>query len=396
MLTKNSMPDLEQLLDVLAEYLDLDDLDCLSLPPAAYLSEELHTLELEQIFRHEWLCVGREEYIPNTGDYYSFDLLGDSLLVIRGDDGEVRALSNICRHRYMPLTEGKGNTRRVICPYHAWSYSTDGQLVAAPYMAGSKRFDMATCRLPQYRLESWAGFLFVNFDSEAASLASRMRTLDTHIGNYRVPGQLEIMHYESVWAGNWKLSAENSMEYYHHVGLHKDTVQVQMPAKNAYVPPPPKDLSFTHMRCGVGEEFKSADHPMNPKGNIELFNEEELTTGYMVYIFPAFTMAMRPNGNNWLSFLPNGTESTKILGGYLVSPDLLEESPHVGDERRELIEKVNQEDALATTELAKSMHSTQAQRGPLGPFEGTVAQFYRYLARTLVGASTERRALRSV
>ena len=396
MQTKNQNLNLSQLLDVFAQYLEQDDLNCLSLPPSAYLSEELHALELAEIFKHEWLCVGRQEYIPEPGDYYSFDLLGDSLLIIRGDDGEVRALSNICRHRYMPLTDGKGNTRRIVCPYHAWTYSTEGQLVGAPYMSGSKRFDMASCKLPAYRLETWAGFMFVNFDDEAPSLASRMQTLDTHIANYRVPGQLEIMHYEAQWAGNWKLSAENSMEYYHHVGLHKDTVQIQMPAKNAYVPPPPDDLSFTHMRCGMGEEFKTSDHPMNPKGNIDLFTDEELTTGYMVYIFPAFTMAMRPNGNNWLSFLPKGTENTSILGGYLVSPDLLEESPDIGVQRRELILKVNAEDALATTELAKAMHSTQAERGPLGPFEGTVAQFYRYLARTLNRERTQQPKLRSV
>ena len=282
-----------------------------------------------------------------------------------------------------------------MCPYHSWTYDTTGSLIAAPYMKGARRFRMDECRLPAYRLESWAGFLFVNLDEQAPPLATRMRTLDEHIVNYRVPSQVEIMHYEAEWAGNWKLSAENSMEYYHHVGLHKDTVQVQMPAKNAYVPAPPEDLSFTHMRCGMGEEYKSADHPMNPKGRLDTFTEEELTTGYMVYIFPAFTMAMRPNGNNWLSFCPIDVESTRILGGYLVSQDLLDECPDVGEQRRDLILRVNEEDALATTELAKAMHSSKAARGPLGPFEGTLAQFYRYLARTLVTERSDRR-LRSV
>jgi len=380
-----TLPDthLETLLGVFLEYLSLGDLECLSLPPAAYLCEALHELELERIFKHEWLCVGREEHIPNPGDYYSFDLLGEMLLIIRGDDGEVRALSNICRHRYMPLAQGEGNMKRIVCPYHSWGYATDGQLIAAPYMDGSKHFNPERCRLPSYRLETWAGFIFVNLDENAPTLASRMTTLEGYIDNYRVGGQVEIMHYVDEWAGNWKLSAENSMEYYHHVGLHKDTVQEQLPAKNSYVPPPPQDLSFTHMRCGMNESFKIKGHPMNPSGDIEHFTEEELTTGYMVYIFPAFTMAMRPNGNNWLSFRPSSVENTKILGGYLVSPDLLEQTPDIGAQRRELILKVNAEDALATTELAKAMHSSKAARGPLGPFEGTVAQFYRYLARTL-------------
>ena len=375
---------IDELLAILGEYLELDDDDCLTLPPSAYRSPELYALEMKEIFKKEWLCVGRAEYVPKAGDYYAFDLLGETLLIVRGEDDEVRALSNVCRHRYMPIVEGSGNTQRFICPYHSWSYATDGKLLGAPYMEGSKRFDQSRCSLPQYRFESWAGFLFVNLDGTASLLSDRMRTLEEYIVNYRVPEQIEIMHYESVWDGNWKLSAENSMEYYHHVGLHKDTVQDYMPAKKAYVPPPPEDLSFTHSRCGMNEAFKSGGHTMTPRGRLDTFTEEDLTTGYMVYIWPAFTMAMRPNGNNWLSFHPNGPERTKILGGYMTSPEVLEEFPDIGEQRREVMSRVNEQDKLATTELAKAMHSGKAARGPLSPFEGTLPQFYRYLARVLL------------
>ena len=96
-------------------------------------------------------------------------------------------------------------------------------------------------------------------------------------------------------------------------------------------------------------------------------------------------MAMRPNGNNWLSFHPQGPERTGILGGYLASPDLLEVAPDIGEQRRGVMERVNEQDKLATTELAKAMHSSKAARGPLSPFEQTIAQFYRWLARELVG-----------
>ena len=375
-----------ELLEILGEYLELDDDDCLTLPPSAYRSPEFYALEMKEIFEKNWLCVGRAEYVPESGDYYAFDMLGETLLIVRGDDGEVRALSNICRHRYMQIVAGSGNTHRFICPYHSWSYGTDGKLVGAPYMDGAKRFNQAECRLPQYRLDTWAGFLFVNLDEKAPPLSDRMRTLETYIENYRVPDQIEIMHYESVWNGNWKLSAENSMEYYHHVGLHKDTVQDYMPAKNAYVPPPPDDLSFTHMRCGMNESYRSGGHTMTPRGRLDTFTEEDLTTGYMVYIWPAFTMAMRPNGNNWLSFHPDGPERTQILGGYMTSPEVLEEFPDIGEQRREVMSVVNEQDKLATTELAKAMHSGKAMRGPVGPFEGTLPQFYRYLARVLVNS----------
>jgi phenylpropionate dioxygenase-like ring-hydroxylating dioxygenase large terminal subunit len=219
--------------------------------------------------------------------------------------------------------------------------------------------------------------------------------MDAAVAHYRIAEQTEIFHYEAVWDGNWKLSAENSMEYYHHIALHADTVGVQLPARNTYIPDAPRtDDSFTHERCRMGERFLGgASHPMNPKGDLRGFTEEELTTGYMVYVFPAFTMAMRPGTNNWLSFRPDGPEKTKILGGYLMWRELVDEDPELSRARRELIERVNQEDSLATTELAKAMHSRKAGRGPLSHFEGTVAQFYRYLARTL---ARDRQGMRSL
>ena len=193
------------------------------------------------------------------------------------------------------------------------------------------------------------------------------------------------MHYQTEWAGNWKLSAENSMEYYHHVGLHKDTVGGQLPAKNTYLPASPEDGSFTHQRCRMDDAYIGGqDHPFNPMGYLDTFSDEDLYTGYMVYIFPAFTMAMRPNTNNWLSFSPAGISNTRVLGGYLVSNEVALEHPNIAEERRELILKVNEEDAKATTELAKVMMSSKAQRGPLRPFEGTLVEFYRYQAHSLI------------
>jgi phenylpropionate dioxygenase-like ring-hydroxylating dioxygenase large terminal subunit len=374
----------EQLLNTLDEYQTLDDHNCLTLPPDAYFSPQLYEIEVEQIFKKEWLCVGREEQIPAAGDYYTIDVLREPMIIVRGPDNVIRALNSICRHRYMPVVQGSGNAQRFICPYHAWTYDTEGQLTAAPYMQGSLRFEKQSCRLPEYRIETWFGFIFVNLDDDAAPLAPRMGELQRHIAHYRVDVQKQVLPYSAEWAGTWKFAAENSMEYYHHVGLHKDTVGVQLPAAGTYVLPPPRDRSFAHERCTMGRAFKAGQsHSMNPAGRLDLFTEEELGTAYLVYVFPAFTMAMRPNGNNWLSFRPSGPERTHVLGGYLVTPELLDTTPEIVEQRRELIARVNEEDSLATTELARVIKSMKAQRGPLGPFEGTIAQFYRYVARSL-------------
>jgi phenylpropionate dioxygenase-like ring-hydroxylating dioxygenase large terminal subunit len=386
---------LDALLEDLGGYLGTPDTSCLSLPREAYISPELYQLEVREIFEKSWLCVGRAEYVAEPGAFYTIDVMGEPVIIARDMDGQLRALNAVCRHRSMLVAQGRGNARRFVCPYHAWAYGLDGKLIGAPHMEQSRAFDRKACGLPQYRLESWMGFLFVNLDDEARPLQPVMASMDKAVANYRVADQTEIFHYEAVWDGNWKLSAENSMEYYHHIALHADTVGVQMPAKGTYIPTTPAtDETFTHERCRMGEQFlQGAAHPMNPRGNLSGLSEEELTTGYMVYVFPAFTMAMRPGTNNWLSFRPDGPERTKVLGGYLMWRDIAMEDPELGRQRRELIAKVNQEDSLATTELAKAMRSRKAARGPLSHFEGTVAQFYKYLARSLASDRPAKRKL---
>ncbi len=382
------MKSLADLLADLARYADLDDASCRSLDPDAYLSEELWAHEVSAIFERSWLCVGREEYVPEPGDYTTIDVMGEPVAIVRGRDGVLRALNTACRHRAMPVVTGRGNASRFVCPYHSWVYATDGRLIGAPHMEGSRVFDRAACRLPEYRLESWKGFLFVNLDDGAPPLAASMASMERATRNYRIEEQTEVFHYETTWNGNWKLSAENSMEYYHHIGLHAGTVGVQMPADGTYFPEqPPVDGTFTHERCRIGPDYLvGADHPLNPRGDVSGLTPEERDTGYLVYVFPAFTMAMRAGSNNWLSFRPDGPDRTRVLGGYLVWRELVSDDPEVTRARAGLIEKVNAEDALATTELARAMRSRKAPRGPLSPFEKTLVHFYRYLGRTLAGA----------
>ena len=103
------------------------------LPPQCYTSPEFYAFEMEAIFAREWVCVGRQEQIPNPGDFFSITLMDDPLLVVRGLDGEVKAMSAVCRHRGAIVAEGAGNCEKAfICPYHSWSYDLDGNLLGAP------------------------------------------------------------------------------------------------------------------------------------------------------------------------------------------------------------------------------------------------------------------------
>src|SRR5690606_32578632 len=106
--------------------------DARCLPGKFYTCSDFFQFEVETFLKKEWHCVGRVDEVPAPGDFFTTHLFNEPLLICRGDDGEIRALSNLCRHRGMPLAEGRGSTRRFVCSYHAWSYGRDGKLSNAP------------------------------------------------------------------------------------------------------------------------------------------------------------------------------------------------------------------------------------------------------------------------
>ena len=190
--------------------------------------------------------------------------------------------------------------------------------------------------------------------------------------------------YDTIWEGNWKLATENGMEFYHHMGLHAATLEEALPAKGATVDPAPASGRFTHTRCPFSEDsaYKKGDMARfldddNP------FTELEANTAYAIGLFPNISLAMTADSNNWLSFIPLGPERTRVIGGYIVRPGYDTAHPEAAARRNELLYAVNEEDAQATWRLQNVMRSTKAAPGPLNVREGTVAQFYKYLARTL-------------
>ena len=133
---------MKDLLNSLARATALEFEQATSMPPEIYYSTDVLDLEIEEIFRKEWICIGRAAEIPNTGDYLTFDLLDQSVLAIRQKDASIKVFANVCAHRCAKLLEDRGNSGRIVCPYHAWTYRTDGQLIAAPYMDQTPGFDI--------------------------------------------------------------------------------------------------------------------------------------------------------------------------------------------------------------------------------------------------------------
>ena len=130
-----------------------------AMPRSVYTSQAFLDRELSDVFSKDWVCVGRSSALANAGDYLTYELAGQPILVIRDQGGALRAMANVCLHRMSTLLEGRGNTRSIVCPYHAWTYSLDGHLRGAPAMTQNDGFCKDSYRLPDVRCEEWLGWI---------------------------------------------------------------------------------------------------------------------------------------------------------------------------------------------------------------------------------------------
>ena len=194
-----------------------------SLPPTTFSNPAFFEFEFEAVWARQWVCIGRVSDIPNQGDYYTLRFGPEPLLIVRGPEGRVRVLSNVCRHRAMFVAEGRGNARLFRCPLHSWVYGLDGTLRSAPTLNRSDDFDRSSICLPEIRSDEWEGFLFINLAGNQPPLQERLDKLTMQVAPWamselRAPEPLQLDPYE--W--NWKVFGD---ECYHCAHLHSKTWQ---------------------------------------------------------------------------------------------------------------------------------------------------------------------------
>src|SRR5690606_36783235 len=196
----------------LKDMLTLPDSAGISLPPQTYATSEVLDLEVERSFRREWVCLGRADELAKPGDYFTTSLIGEPLIVVRGEDDRIRVLSNVCRHRWCEIASGKGNARVFVCPYHAWTYRSDGTLIYARYMDQTDGFDRKKIALPEIRSEIWGGFIFATLNDEIKPVKERLAKLEAIIARYHMQDMKRFTGNDEVWETDWKLLVENFTE----------------------------------------------------------------------------------------------------------------------------------------------------------------------------------------
>ncbi len=191
------------------------------LPGRAYHEPAIYEWERTNVLAVDWVIVGRASEAGDPGTYFVTELDGESIVVVRGRDGELRAFYNVCRHRGTAVVEEPcGTAVRFQCPYHAWIYDLEGKLVRAKHTEDLDDFSPAEYSLAPIRLEAWQGFVFLNLNADAAPLADQLGDLPDHVARFDFAALRPARTIEYDVAANWKFIAENYSECYHCPGLH--------------------------------------------------------------------------------------------------------------------------------------------------------------------------------
>lgn len=195
--------------------------DHVALDQAFYTDAEIYQRDISQIYLKCWLYAGHISEIPDVGDWFLFELAGESVIVVRKGEGEVNALVNVCRHRGSRICTGqKGHARKFVCPYHAWTYELDGQLRGAPHMG--KDFDTTGISLKKIHSEVLDGMILVNFAAQPAPFSIVRDALTECLRPYRLENA-RVAHRQTYSINaNWKLSVENYTECYHCAPAHPE------------------------------------------------------------------------------------------------------------------------------------------------------------------------------
>ncbi|NKB59133.1 MAG: Rieske 2Fe-2S domain-containing protein [Alphaproteobacteria bacterium] len=197
------------------------------LPNWCYTSPEFYMREVERIFMKVWNYVGHASQIPEAGDYFTIEITGAPVIIIRGDDGEIRAFHNSCRHRGSRVAWGEGSCKNLTCPYHNWTYARDGNLIATPLIDEDEDFSRADYPLLPVTMDHWAGFLFVNFDPACAPLADYLGDLPANCAAYAPENLVCARRKTYSVEGNWKLYFENYNDSLHIPFVHQGTLAKQ-------------------------------------------------------------------------------------------------------------------------------------------------------------------------
>jgi phenylpropionate dioxygenase-like ring-hydroxylating dioxygenase large terminal subunit len=350
-----------------------------AMPSWVYENAELARLEYERIIRPSWQLVCHESSIPKTGDFVTLDLGRDSVIVVRGRDGQIRAFENVCRHRAARILEGAGSCGGSIrCPYHAWAYDFDGSLRHVPENDSFPGLDKGEYGLHPVKTDRLMGLILVCLEGSPQPVSEMFAPFMADLEPYRIQDMQPIgAPYEEVWQANWKIAMDNYLESYHvpigHPGLNRmftpDYIgQIRTPEGVGY---------------GVGQYHPTYSpkwgereyQKLSPKVATHLPEGHRKRWRYFS-VLPNMGIDVFPDQIDFFQVIPDGFGRTRIRGANFALPDDRREMKLLRYLNSRINRLVQREDAFLCDRVQKGIVTTGYQPGPLSEYEVCVKQFH--------------------
>ena len=337
-----------------------------TLPSRFYTEARFLDLERERVFGRTWQFVGREDRIASPGQYFTAEVAGEPLLIARGTDGRLRALSNVCRHRAGPVASGDGSCQAFRCGYHGWSYSLDGQLLNAPEFEGVEGFRVGDEALPEFRLESWLGLLFVNLDDSSAPLEGALEDLPARLASRGLEAMRPAGRKDWTVECNWKVYVDNYLEGYHIPIVHPSLM---------------KELDYARYATETHRSYSLQHSPIRESGPGRLKRLAQEAEALYFWIYPNLMLNVYPDNFSTNLILPLGHERTlTVFEWFCRNP----EEPQVAEAMRRAIEfsdEIQLQDIAICEAVQKGLKSRTYDRGRYSARrENGVHHFHRLLA----------------
>jgi choline monooxygenase len=358
-----------------------------ALEPRMYLDSQVLEDEQRLIFERTWQLIGHVSALPRSGSYTTGFAGSQPVLVVRGEEGQLRAYRNVCRHRGSCLLTGSGQCKGAIrCRYHGWTYRFDGTLIGVPEgLQFGERLDKSALGLLPARVEELCGLVFVNLDPDAAPLAELVGDLPRRLARYRIATLESFAPGGGTQPANWKVVAENYLEGYHipiaHPGLmrmldykHYDT---ELHEHHVWIEGPFRAKPSSHRLERLYDQL------VRPMPGLD---EEDRRTWRYVFIYPNTTIDLYPDQVNTWQMSPDGVGQTRdVFACY--------RSPHSGPRTR-AVQWINQrlnrlvldEDIDLVRNVQLGVRTRGYRCGPLSRREDAVAWFADRIRRDLAPA----------
>ncbi len=366
-----------------------------TLPSSWYLKDKYFQLEREHIFMREWVCAGREEELPAPGDHKVLDLYGESILLLRNEQNELRAFYNVCRHRgarlcahaddddsVLALKGGVVNRRSIICPYHAWTYNLDGQLTRAPHLstgeagAAPGSFNPDDIRLHAVGVETWGGFIFLNLTpDEAPPFADTIGVAQRRFERYPLADLRIARSIRYEVDANWKVLCENYNECYHCGPVHPELCRIVPAFREAGGAGLDWDRGVPHREGATTFTFSGESSRRSFPG----LNEDEQVRHKGELVYPNLFMSLAREHVTYYILQARGPGKTIIDCHFLFEPFEMDKDDFDPSDAVDFWHIVNQQDWAICQRVQQGISARVHERGVYAPMEDWNLDIRRYV-----------------